>query len=241
MNVNPIHEKTYHYLLSLFDTGRTPEIFEYLKHSGIAEERIGFHLGIILHLVVDHEVYKKYDGAQNAIKERIAKKYQEITGTRVRKVETIPDLTNFQIVQNAIITISTPWGEINDSQEHLIKLHRNAKTPVDFQNIGNASRTLLQKLANTVFNSAIHVATDPKTDLSAGKFKNRLHAFIRCELGDQNEELQKFATSSVNTAETAVDLANKVTHDLNATRLAAEVCAISTIMVVSIVKLISQN
>lgn len=241
MEEKRLNDKLYHYLLDLFDTRTTYDIHEFLTHSVIYIEdnySIAIKDGKIMHIVVDPVIYKKYQGLLHQFKPSIRQKFMEFSHRIITKVEVYPDLNKFQILQNAIVPIITPWEEINKKQDHLINLLKTAKETIDYQNVGNAARTLLQKLADIVFKADKHKSDTPDIDLSEGRFKNRLHTYIKSELGGkENKELRDFAISAITTAEKSVDLANKLTHDLNADSLLAETCTISVITVVSIIKL----
>jgi hypothetical protein len=237
-------EKTFQYLLHLFDTSTTYDVHEFLAHCKISVEKdytSGFSDSMGLFILLDPEIFKKYQGSIKQFENSISLKLSQFTNTYVSKVKTYPDLQRFQILENRIAPINTPWQEINSGQTHLLNLQRTAAETIDFQNIGNSSRTLLQKVANVVFNPIKHICTDKNVDLGEGKFKNRLHTYIKIELtGSENKELRDYAFSVITTSEKSVDLANKLTHDLNANRLMSELCVISTITVISIIKLISK-
>lgn len=238
----PLPEKHYQFLLHLFDTSTTYDIHEFLMHSKIypgEDYQSNYSDAFAFKIIVDPEIYKKYQGYLKPFGNTISAKFYEFTKVRINSVTIFPDLEKFQILENRMVPANTPWQEVNQGQSHLIDLLRTAKETIDFQNIGNAARTLLQKISSIVFDPEKHISEKPDVDLSEGKFKNRLHAFIKHELGGpENKELRDYAVSVVTTAEKSIDLANKLTHDLNANSLMAESCVISTITVISILKLI---
>ncbi len=237
-------EKIFQYLIHLFDTSTTYDVHEFLSHSNIHKEKdYGSSISDAhkLFIIVNPEIFKKYQGRIKQFEDAISSKLYQFSHIYISRVTTFPDLKSFRILENRISTVVTPWQEINDGQNHLINLQRTAKETIDFQNVGNSCRTLMQKLANIVFNPEKHISEDKNVDLSEAKFKNRLHTYIRVELvGSENKELRDYALSVITTAEKSVDLANKLTHDLNATPLMAESCLISTVTVISIIKLISK-
>jgi hypothetical protein len=237
--------KHYHYLLHLFDTSTTYDVHEYLRYSSIeidADHNSSYAGANKLSLLVDPEIYKKYQGYIRTFNNSILSKFNDLSEVLITRVDAKPDLSKFQILRNTIVPIVTPWEEINRDQNILIIQLRTANETIDYQNIGNTSRTLLQKLANIVFNPAKHTTDVVSIELSEGKFKNRLHTYIRCELrGKQNKELRDFAESIIDSAENAIDLSNSLTHDLKANSLLAEFCVISTITSISIVKLIDNH
>lgn len=237
-------EKPFQYLVHLFDTSTTYDVHEFLTHSKIYTSRdygSSFSDAYAFRIVVDPEIFKKYQGLLKQFKGSISSKFYQFTQVSITKVEVFPDLNRFMILENRIVPINTPWEQINKSQSHLLELLRTAKETIDFQNIGNASRTLLQNLSTIIFKPEKHKPENPDIDVSEAKFKNRLHTYIRCELGgSENKELRDYALSVVTTAEKSIDLSNKLTHDLNANSLMAEFCVISTITVISILKLIDK-
>ncbi len=240
-----LHEKHYQYLLHLFDTPATQDIHEYLRYSTIgieADHHSNYANANKLIIVVEPEIYKKYQGFIRTFNGTIAHKFREFAGVLITDIDTRPDLSKFQILRNTIVPILTPWEEINKDQSILIAQLRNATETVDFQNIGNTSRTLLQKLATTVFDPTKHTTDIVGIDLREGRFKNRLHTYVKCEIGgQQNKELRLFAESIIDTAENAIDLSNNLTHDLKSNSLVAEFCVVSTITTISIVKLIQNH
>lgn len=240
--MKPVSENFFQYLLHLFDNPATVDIHEFLSHSTIEFEE-GAYGEVSFHITVHPEIFKKHHGYLTQFENSIKYKSQIIApDLRIKKISVFPDLEKFQIIANRIVPVYTPWEEINSDQNHLISLLRLAKETIDFQNIGNCARTLLQKIANTVFEEKKHVAEDPKVGLSEGQFKNRLHTYIKFELqGNTHKKFRDYAESVITTAEKSVDLANELTHDLNANSFMAESTVISTITVISIIKLISNK
>lgn len=237
-----ISDNLYQYLVHLYDTSTTYDIHEFLLHSEIyidAKTAL-FNIPDSLTIIVDPEVFKKYSGMITRFKPSISKSYTQVSGERLSSVDVFPDLEKFHILKNSITPVLTPWNEINQIQTRLIEQLRTAKQTIDFQNIGNSSRTLLQKLAGLVFKPDRHKAEE-NIDLSEGMYKNRLHTYIKVELeGKENKELRSYATSVITTAEKSVDLANKLTHDLNASMMMAESCVISAVTVVGLIKLVQK-
>jgi hypothetical protein len=236
-------DKEYQFLVHLFDKDGTRVIHEFLVHSDIyiyesldQNYRRAFILGIIVH----PEIYKKnIDNLEN-ISGAIEHRLEEYSGRPIMHTKIHPNLKKFQILKNTYVPVNTPWADINQDQIHLLELLRSSSKTIDYQNIGNASRTLLQKLANHVFNPDKHIAPQG-IDVGAAMFKNRLHTYIRTELGgSDNKQLRDFALSVISTAESSVDLANKLTHDLNADSMLAECCVISTMTAISIIRLIEK-
>lgn len=158
----------------------------------------------------------------------------------IQSVEMNLDYNKVSTLNSEISFVQTGWEEINEMQKEIINSMRRAINPMDFQNIGNTSRTIMNKLARVVFDPEIH---KPRkiVDLSNGKFKNQLHTYIFCVLnGEQNKELRGFSESAITFTEKGIDLMNQTTHKLDVQKHFAEVCVISTISVISLIKAVSE-
>jgi hypothetical protein len=136
-------------------------------------------------------------------------------------------------------TVKTNWEEVNKGQKKLVEMLSNSQDTFDFQNIGNTSRKIIELLASAVFDPSVHISDDPSVKVSEGKFKNQLHTYIKFQLkGSSNDALRNYAFASVAAVETAIDLANSLTHKTSADRKIAEACIISVVATISIIKLI---
>lgn len=189
------------------------------------------------------EIYIKHVNDIDRITGMI-RNYFEISTTRndliILNLEVNLDYTKVSILNSEVSFIQTEWGEINELQKQIIENMRKAVNSMDFQNIGNTSRTIMEKLARLVFDSKTHTTT-AKVDLSKGKFKNQLHTYINCLLnGEQNKELRQFSESAITFMEKSIDLMNQTTHKLDVQKHFAEVCVISTISVISLIKAVSE-
>lgn len=233
-----LDEKVYQYLLHFYDKPGDELFSNFVRHSDIFIKKDSSRTRALMYIYVDPELYKELGTNIENIKKVIANAVDKMTDIAIMMVYARPDLRKFQIIKNNYTTVQTPWEQVNNGQNHLLNLLRSASNTVDFQNIGNTSRTLLQSISNIVFDPNKHLP-DIEIDLSEGKFKNRLHTYIKCELsGHENKELRDFAISIINTAEKSIDLANKLTHDLKASLMLAESCVISTIAAIGIIRLI---
>jgi hypothetical protein len=173
----------------------------------------------------------------NVIKERINKSSE----LWIDKIKILPDYNKLQIVNTKIFAVVTEWDDINHLQQTLIENLQRLRQSVDIQGIGLVSRTLMDKLARLVYNEKIHEPPHDNADMSNGMFKNQLHSYIKTTLsGDKNREFRKLAISAVDFVKDSIDLMNVTTHKLDAKEHLAEVCVVSTISAVSIIKLISQ-
>ena len=214
--------------------------FEFKKHwnSTIPSDWLVFDLDIHL----DHLVFAKLYSTLSAISRKFKEDINNISELTVDKVRILPDYEKMTIVNSEIRPVYTKWEEINDGQEKLLSLLKTSGDSFDFMNIGNTSRAILQKVSDIVYNHDEHKPTDITLDVSSGKFKNRLHSYIKAELkGDSNRSLRQFAESAIETVEKSIDLSNTLTHKLAAERIFAEVCIIGTISAISIIKLIESR
>lgn len=212
--------------------------FEYEKHWNHSVHNYAFNL----YVLVDPEVYIKNFSSMNDITSIIKGDIHKISILLIDKIKIIPDYASMQISNTEIVPVYTVWEEINRGQAKLVELLKRSSDSFDFQNIGNTSRTILQKLANQVFDPKKHIPSDSKIDVTSGKYKNQLHTYIKTELsGDTDTELRKFAVSAIENVEDAIDLANATTHKLQAERVFAEACIISVISAISIVKLVESK
>jgi len=244
MYLPKIDEKLFQYLIYLMDSNETENIHDFLTHSDIYHEPdySSSWIGSIKLIIVTHpDTYKKYNKQINAIKKSIANKLNEFTRQIITSVKVIPNLNKFQILNNRYSPVDTPWEEINKYQNIILEQLRIASEPIHFQNIGNTGRTIMQKISDIVFNPLMHKAPT-NIDLSEGKFKNRLHTYIKASLGGgDNKEIRDYALSVIDTAESSIDLANMLTHSLNADSFIAESCVISTISAINLIKIISDK
>lgn len=189
------------------------------------------------------ETYIKHVNDINRITGMI-RHYFEISTNRndviIHDLQVNLDYTKVSILNSEVSFIQTEWEEINEMQKHMIESMRRAVNSLDFQNIGNTSRTIMDKLARLVFDPKIHTTT-AQIELSNGKFKNQFRVYIQNVLsGEKNKELRHFSESAIEFIEKSIDLMNKTTHRLDVQKHFAEVCVISTISVISLIKAVSE-
>lgn len=243
-NLQKIDEKIFQYLIHLMDSTETAKIHDFLVHSDIYTQpdfSSSWQGAIGLTIVTHPDTYKEHNIELNDIKKSITKKLTEFSQIIITSIRVIPDLRKFQILNNRYSPVNTPWEEINNYQNILLEQLRTASEPIEYQNIGNTGRTIMQKISNLVFNPLIHKAPE-NVDLTEGRFKNRLHTYIKSTLGGaDNKEIRDYALSVVDTAESSIDLANKLTHSLNADSFIAESCVISTISAINLIKIIVEK
>lgn len=232
------------FLIHFFDKDDSESIHEFVSHSEFyyATNNLPSRIRArLVHIFADPEMYKKYYHQLDSFKDKISETLQEFSDVDIYKIELRPNLRDFQIFANRYVPVSTPWNEINDSQNTMLEQLRTANKTIEYQNIGNTCRILMQNISNIVFDSQKHIAPE-KTDISEGKFKNRLRTYIKTELaGKKNKELRDFSLSIIDSTETSIDIANTLTHDLNANSFIAEFCVLSTIAAINIVRIIEKN
>ncbi len=210
----------------------------------------------------EFESYWSYKGSAKDCKLKIflrsdiyAKNYdfkkdlQEIVKARVNNstndfcvilTEILPDYDKLEIISLEIKPVYTEWEEINLNQQKLIETLQRSNDSLDYQAIGNLSRTIMDKLARKVFNPDIHVAEDPSIELHNGKYKNQLNTYIYHGLqGQSNKNLRKLAQSTIEFVGNSIDLMNATTHKLNTEKHFAELCVISALSAINIIKTIS--
>jgi hypothetical protein len=98
----------------------------------------------------------------------------------------------------------------------------------------------MKKITLQVFDEKKHIADG--VDLSADKYKNRLHTYIKTELqGSENKDFRHFSEAIIASCEKAIDLSNTLTHDLKATAFMAESSAIGVLTTINVIRLIKSR
>jgi hypothetical protein len=227
------HEKLEKYMLEIL----SHSFFDFEKHWNNQHFPNAHNLKIYL----TPDIYSKYYGMKKDIEEIIKKRINDSFELLVPDLKLLPNLEKLEIIASEVKPIYTKWEEINLIQQKLIEILERSNGSIDYQSIGNTARTLMDKLARAVFNSELHKPNDPSMELSNGKYKNQLNTFISTELsGKKNKELRKLGESSIEFVGSSIDLMNSTTHKLNAKRHYAELCVISAISAVSIIKTIHE-
>lgn len=219
------------------------EIIQHSKFNAFQDQSFDSLLAgkVKLNIALTPSVFvKNYSQIDYYIKE-LQDRIKNISEIRIGKISIYPDYEKLELIQSEIIPITTQWEEINISQQKLIQAIEASNSSIDFQNIGNISRTIMQKLSNEVFNPSIHIPKMQGIDISDGKFKNQLHTYIDFKVSNKKDkEFRELAESGIDFVEKSIDLMNKTTHKLNATANLAEMCVVSTITAISIIKMISE-
>lgn len=230
------------YILSKISTQKDENyMIEIINHSFFELENYwiyrGFSTDYKLKIFLTADIYSKYYDLKKDIINIIKLRINDSTQLSIISIEILPDYDKLELVSSEVKPIYTKWEEINLNQNKLIESLQRSNESLDYQNVGNIARTLMDKLARKVFNSSIHIPEDKSIILVDGKYKNPLNTYIASELkGKSNKGLRKLAQSSIEFVSDAIDLMNATTHKLNAEKHLAELCVISTISAISIIK-----
>ena len=183
--------------------------------------------------------YPNFD-YKNMIQKEIKERINQSTDYSIDTIEWVVDLDKLEVNQIDVVLVKTEWEEINELQKKLFDSLKQSVDSIDYQNIGNTSRSIMDKLAREVFKKEKHIPNDPKIEIHTGKFKNQLSTYVASELsGKTNKELRKIAESTINLVSDSIDVMNKTTHKLDADKRFAELCVISTIGVINVIKIIA--
>lgn len=96
----------------------------------------------------------------------------------ITDLEIKPDYDKITILNSQISIVETSWSELNTLQQNIIENMKSARSSIDFQNIGNSARIIMNKLGRTIFDKKIHIAPD-NMNVNNGNFKNQLHTYIK--------------------------------------------------------------
>ena len=192
-------------------------------------------------ILITPDIYGKHYNSKSDIEKIIKNRMVASTELNIAKVNLLPDYEKLELISSKVKPIYTKWEEINTGQQKLIETLKRSTDSSDYQNVGNTARTLMDKLARSVFNPDLHKSDDPTIELYNGKFKNQLNTYISSELkGKKRKDLKKLAISSIAFVEDAIDLMNTTTHKLSAEKHFAELCVIGAISAVSIIRTIEE-
>jgi hypothetical protein len=186
-------------------------------------------------------VFYKYFDYKNMLQKEFRNRINKSTEYIIENTDWLIDIDKLEVNQIDVILVKTEWEEINELQKKLIDSLKKSLDSIDYQNIGNTSRTIMDKLAREIFDKEKHIPNKPTIEVHNGKFKNQLNTYVASELsGKTNKELRKIAKSSINLVSDSIDVMNKTTHKLDVDKKFAELCVISTISVINVIKIISE-
>lgn len=233
-------EKVKYLLVEVLKQKDKDSLIRIIKNSYFQFEQedsvMGLEGEINLHIKVTPHIFTKYLDCWKNYEKEFKYYFNMILEFPVAAVVVKPDYDKLLSLNNEIIPVTTPWEEINNYQIRLIENLSASQDPIDFQNVGNTSRTILDKVAREVFSPKIHMSKFG-VDVSNGQFKNQLHTYIAHVLaGKRNKEFRKFAETSIEFVKSAIDMMNSTTHKHHAELHFAELCVISTISAVNVIK-----
>ena len=126
------------------------------------------------------------------------------------------------------------WQRVDRTMDRIRELLTTASTEEQFQEVGVLCRDGLISVAQAVFDSKQHPPLpNDNTDVSDTDVKRMIARFISSECpGTASQEVRKCVNS-------AVDLANKVTHRRTSAYRDAALCAQTTFNIIGLIALIS--
>ena len=150
---------------------------------------------------------------------------------RKRLFERFPSFSVAPVFENSIEP--TGWERVDRSIEEMRNRLQVADTEEKFHAIGMLGRETLITTAQKVFDKKLHPSTDG-TEISSTDAKRMFDAYLSYELKGESEKVVKFTKA-------AVDMANQLTHDRNATKRAAGICVIAVSMIASMIREIKET
>lgn len=245
MNESELVQKIKYILVQISKQNEEHELVEVLNHSKFQFKnhwnQRSFSNLFNLDIKLTPEIFVKYNGRIDEFAKQLNNRINDSSELMIDKLGILPDYDKLEILKSEIFSVNTPWEDINKFQQKLIEEIKKSNDSIDFQNIGNTSRSIMDMLAREVFDSTLHKPNDPTKEVHKGKFKNQIHAYIDTVLsGSKNKQFRLLSETSIDLVEKSIDFMNTTTHKLNAGKHLAEVCVISTISAISIIKLINE-
>lgn len=220
-------------------------LIEVINHSEFIFENHWNHLqfpeafNLELHITAD--IFTKYYNSIDSYAYLIKSRINDSSKLYIDKIKILPDYEKLELLNTEILPIITEWDEINQNQKLLIENLKKSADTLEFQNLGNTARNIINKIANEIFDPIKHKPKDSSKDVSSGRFKNQIHSYIDATLsGSSNSDLRRLARSAIDFVESSIDFMNATTHKKNADKHLAEVCVISTISAINIINVIRQ-
>ena len=135
---------------------------------------------------------------------------------------------------NHLFTDPIGWQRVDRTMDRIRELLATASTQEQFQEVGVLCRDGLISLAQAVFDSERHPPLpDDNTDVSDTDVKRMIARYVASECpGASSQEVRKCVNS-------AVDLANKVTHRRTSAYRDAALCVQATFNVIGLIAIIS--
>ena len=120
--------------------------------------------------------------------------------------------SNAPLTKNVIFEINK-WEDIKNAINELENDCRNAESTMDYQNLGNSCRHLIIKVAQLVYDPKIHNnITEDGDKIGKTDAVEMLSSYFTYSLKGKHNKILKGYAQATN------DLANKLTHDTNASR-----------------------
>lgn len=148
----------------------------------------------------------------------------------ILKTPEIDKYTDDAPFANSLTIEIKKWDEIKDKINQLENECWYADTTIDFQNLGNSCRHLIINVAQLVYDPKIHnKETETGTTIGKTDAVEMLSSYFDYSLrGKHNKYLKEYA-QAIN------DLANKLTHDMGATRKDMLIAVSATINLIYII------
>ena len=158
----------------------------------------------------------------------------EAGGTVVQSVSYNIDKDSLSDGLTHLFAKPTGWHRVDRTMDRIRELLTTASTEEQFQELGVLCREGLISVAQAVFDSRQHPSLpNDNTDVSDTDVKRMKAHYAASECpGASSQEVRKCVNS-------AVDLANKVTHKRTSTHRDAAFCAQATFNVIGLIALIS--
>lgn len=143
--------------------------------------------------------------------------------------------SNAPLTKNVIVEINK-WEDIKKAINELENDCRNAESTMDYQNLGNSCRHLIIKVAQLVYDSKIHNnITEDGDKIGKTDAVEMLSSYFTYSLKGKHNKILKGYAQATN------DLANKLTHDTNASRKGMLIAVSAVMNLVYIVGIIGDK
>ncbi len=158
----------------------------------------------------------------------------EAGGMVIQRISYTIDLDSLRDGLTHLFTNPIGWQRVDRTMDRIRELLTTASTEEHFQEVGVLCREGLVSVALAVFDSRRHPPLpNDRTDVSDTDVKRMIARYVASEYpGSSSKEVRKCVNS-------AVDLANKVTHRRTSAHRDAALCAQATFNVIGLVALLS--
>jgi hypothetical protein len=206
---------------------------EYFKAQGYGDDNI-----IQLRITVPYSIFAEHHRNFSDYKDDIMGVVKVAQGWDIDDVIFTTDWTKLKLA-TLISPAETPWKEINDMQDRLLKEVKASEKTLDFMQVGLTSREMLKKLAELVYDDGKHRNFAEDRNVGSNESKNRLWAYVSYKFSNDNRsDVIDYYKAILNASDKAINLANTTTHKGTDDSFFASTCAISAITTVHIIKMI---